>query len=82
MVSWKLTEPPISFVASCQPHSVLPVKFHNHKDSVMRAAGILRVPTMHSKDFLLQAKGDHLDQVHSDQVVLEMIGGEAGLVEP
>jgi hypothetical protein len=24
-------------------------------------------------DILLQAKGDHLDQVHSDQMVLEMI---------
>jgi hypothetical protein len=39
----------------------------------MRVAVILRVPTMHSRDILLQAKGDHLDQVHSDQIVLEMI---------
>ncbi len=39
----------------------------------MRVAGILRVPTMHSRDILLQAKWDHLDQVHSDQMVLEMI---------
>jgi hypothetical protein len=28
---------------------------------------------MRSKDILLQAKGDHLGQVHSDQMVLEMI---------
>jgi hypothetical protein len=29
---------------------------------------------MHSRDILLQAKeGDHLDQVHSDLMVLEMI---------
>ncbi len=39
----------------------------------MKAAGILRVPSMCSRDILLQAKGDHLDQVHSDQMVLEMI---------
>jgi hypothetical protein len=39
----------------------------------MRVVGILRVPTMCSKDILLQAKGDHLGQVHSDQIVLEMI---------
>ncbi len=25
------------------------------------------------RDILLQAKGDHLDRVHSDQMVLEMI---------
>jgi hypothetical protein len=28
---------------------------------------------MCSKDILVQAKGDHLDRVHSDQMVLEMI---------
>ncbi len=39
----------------------------------MRVAVILRVPTMHSRDILLQAKGDHLDRVRSDQMVLEMI---------
>ncbi len=39
----------------------------------MRVAGILRVPTIRSRDILLQAKGDHLDRVHSDQMVLEMI---------
>ncbi len=33
----------------------------------------LLVPTMHSKDILLQAKGDHLDRVHLDQMVHEMI---------
>jgi hypothetical protein len=32
-----------------------------------------RVPSMRSKDILLQAKGDHLGLVHSDQVVLKMI---------
>jgi hypothetical protein len=49
----------------------------------MRVAGILRVPTMHSRDILFQAKGDHLDRVHSDQMVLEMIrlGREASPVE-
>jgi hypothetical protein len=39
----------------------------------MRVAGILRVTTMRSRDILLQAKGDHLDRVRSDQMVLEMI---------
>jgi hypothetical protein len=28
---------------------------------------------MHSRDILLKAKGDHLDLVHTDQKVLEMI---------
>jgi hypothetical protein len=28
---------------------------------------------MHSRDILHKAKGGHLDQVHSDQMVLEMI---------
>jgi hypothetical protein len=38
------------------------------------------VPTMRSRDILLQAKGDHLDRVHSDQMVPEMIrqGGWSG----
>jgi hypothetical protein len=30
---------------------------------------------MYSRDILLQAKGDHLGRVHSDQMVLEMIRG-------
>jgi hypothetical protein len=28
---------------------------------------------MRSRDILRNAKGDHVDQVHSDQMVLEMI---------
>ncbi len=66
-------EPSSSFVASCQPHSTLLVKFQNQKHNVERAAGIFWVPTMRSRDILQQDKGDHLDQVHSDQMVLEMI---------
>jgi hypothetical protein len=38
----------------------------------MRILGNLRVPTGHSKDILLQAKGSP-DRVHSDQMVLAMI---------
>jgi hypothetical protein len=38
----------------------------------MRAAGG-GGPTMPSGDILHQAKEDHLDQAHSDQMVLEMI---------
>ncbi len=45
-------EPFDSFVASYQPHSAVPVEFQNHKDSVMRAAGILLVPTLRSRDIL------------------------------
>jgi hypothetical protein len=52
---------------------ILKLNSYHYKDSVMRAAGILRVPTMHSRDILQQAKGDHFDQVHSDQMVLKMI---------
>ncbi len=33
---------------------------------------------MHSRDILHKAKGDHLDRVHSNQVVLEINRGEAG----
>ncbi len=43
------------------------------QNSVMRAAGILRVPIMLWRDIPHQAKGDHLDWVHSDQIVIETI---------
>jgi hypothetical protein len=39
----------------------------------MRVVGILQVPTMHSRDILLQANGDHLDRDYPDQMVIEMI---------
>ncbi len=35
--------------------------------------GIIKGSTMHSRDIKRKAKVDHLDQVHSDQMVLEMI---------
>ncbi len=66
-------QPSSSFIAFYQLHSAVPVVFQNQKDSVMRVAGILWVPTMRSRDILLQANGDHLDRVHSYQMVLEMI---------
>ncbi len=56
-----------------QQASAVPVDFRDYKESVMRVAGILRFPTMRSRYILLQAKGDHLGHVHSDQIVLEMI---------
>jgi hypothetical protein len=37
--------------------SAVPVKFCDYKDCVMTVAGILRVPTICSKDILLQARG-------------------------
>jgi hypothetical protein len=66
-------EPSSNFVASYQQHSAVQVEFHNNKDSFLRAAEILQAPTMCSRDFLQQAKGDLLDRVHSVQMVLEMI---------
>ncbi len=38
-----------------------------------KVARIIRDTTMHSKDILRKAKGDHLDRVHSDQIVLQTI---------
>ncbi len=67
----KTIEPPSSFVANSP--SAVPVIFHNYNDSATSVARRLQVPTMRSRDILLQAKGDHLDRVHSDQMVLKMI---------
>ncbi len=64
---------PSSFVASYQRPSAVPVEFHNCNDRVTKVAGKLQVPTMCSGDILLQARGDHLGQIHSDQMVIEMI---------
>jgi hypothetical protein len=41
--------------------SAVPVKFHNYNDNVTRVVERLRVPTMRSRDMLLQDKRDHLD---------------------
>ncbi len=71
--AWKPIEPPSSFVASYQLPQCLPIKFHNYNDSVTRAARILLVPTLRSRDIQLQAQGDHLDRAHTDEMVLEMI---------
>ncbi len=57
-----------------QQASAVLVEFYDYKDSVMRVAGILQVPTMCSRKILFQAKGHHLGRVHSDQMVLEMTG--------
>jgi hypothetical protein len=79
----KTIEPPASLLLHTNRPSAVPVEFHNYNDSVTRVAGRLRVPIMCSRDILLQAKGDHLGRVNSDQMVLEMIRwGEAGPVEP
>jgi hypothetical protein len=43
-----------------QQASAVLVEFSDYKDRVMRVAGILRVPTMRSRNILLQA--DHLGQ--------------------
>jgi hypothetical protein len=67
-------EPLRSFVALEQPSSAVTVEFHNYTDSVMRAAGILWVPTMCSRD--IRSSPLRSDSSQDDQV------GEAGLVEP
>jgi hypothetical protein len=68
-----------------QRASAVLVKFYDYKDSVVREAGILRggrVPTMRSRDVLLQAQGGSswlsplsLDGSRDDKA------GEAGPVE-
>ncbi len=55
--------------------SAVPVESHTYNDSVTRVARRLQVPTMCSRDILLQANGYHLSRVQSDQMVLEMIRG-------
>jgi hypothetical protein len=73
---WPLGNPLAALLLHTSHPSAVPVKFHNYNDRFMRVAGILWVPTMRFRDFLLQAKGDHLDHVYSDQMVIEMIRRE------
>jgi hypothetical protein len=73
MAFWNPKNPPAALLFQYQPPSAVPIEFHNYKDSVMRAAGILWVSTMHSRSILHETKRDHLDRVHSDQMVLEKI---------
>jgi hypothetical protein len=72
--------PPAALLLYTNPTSAVQGKFYNYNDKVVRVAGRLWAPTMRSRNILLQAKGDHLDQVHSDQMVLKVIGGERRLV--
>jgi hypothetical protein len=53
--------PPAALLLHTYCPSEVPVKFHNYSDSLMRVAGKLQVPTMHSRDFLLQAKDGSRD---------------------
>jgi hypothetical protein len=69
----KTIEPPAALLLHTNRPSSVPVEIHNYNDRVMRVAGRLQVPTMHSGGILLQAKGDHLDRVHSDKMVLKKI---------
>ncbi len=76
----RIIELPSTPCASCLTFRAVPVESHNCNDSITRVAGRLRVPTMHSRDILHQAKGDHLGRVHSDGS-REYQAGEAGPVE-
>ncbi len=69
----KPLNPPADLLLHTNRPIAILVKFCNNDDSVTRAARILWVPTMRSRDILLHAKGDHLDQVHLDETVLEKI---------
>ncbi len=73
VASWKTIEPPAALLLHTNCSSAVPVQFYNYNYRVTRVAGRLWVPTVHSRGILLQAKGDHLDRVHSDQTVLKMI---------
>ncbi len=55
----------------------------NNNDSVMKVPGRLRVPTLHSRDILLQAKGGSswLSPLRSDGSRDDQ-AAEAGPVEP
>ncbi len=57
MASRKTIEPPAALLLHTNHPSAVSVEFHNYNDSVMRVAGRLWVPTMCSRDILLQAKG-------------------------
>jgi hypothetical protein len=51
-------------------HSVQGIKC---TDTNLNHLEFIRDPTMHSRKILRKAKGDHLDCIHSDQMVLEII---------
>ncbi len=59
------------------------IEFHNCNDSATGVAGRLRVPSMHSRDILHQAKGGStwLSPLRSDGSGDDQAGG-AGPVEP
>ncbi len=72
--SWPVRElynSPAPYVVSRLTSKAIPVEFNNCNDSIMRVAGELQVPSKHSRDILLEAKGIIL--VKSTQMVLEMI---------
>ncbi len=72
---WKIHRTPQhpTYVASCLTSRVVSVQFHSCNDSVMRVhvVGKLWVPTL--KGHSASSQGDHLVQVHRDQMVLETI---------
>jgi hypothetical protein len=65
-----------------QQASAVPLEFRDYKDSVMRVARILQVPTMRSKDILLQAKGgSSWSSPHTLDGSRHDPAGEAGPIE-
>jgi hypothetical protein len=64
--------PPAALLLHTYCPSAVPVKFHNYSDSLMRVAGRLQVPTMHSRDFLLQAKDGSRDDQAREAGPVEM----------
>jgi hypothetical protein len=53
----KPKNPPAAVLLDTITSSAVPVEFHNYNNSVARVARISRVPTVFSRDILLQAKG-------------------------
>jgi hypothetical protein len=80
---WPLEKPTAALLLHTNRPSAVSVKFHNYNNSDRRVAGRLRVPTVHSRDILLQAKGGSswLSPLRSVGSRDEQ-AGEAGLAEP
>jgi hypothetical protein len=57
---WKTEEPPAALLLYTDHPSAVPVEFYSYNYRVTKVARRLRVPTIRSRDILLQAKGDHL----------------------
>ncbi len=81
---WRLgtQRTPSSSVASEQPSNAVPVKFTTYKDSVIRVAGMLWVPTVRPRDILQGPMGSPFSSTLRSEGSRGDQAGEAGPVEP